>query len=513
MLREFARPTPQDQDNTEYFGSFEWRAGARQLRRDGCPVLLGSRALELLAVLIEGRGSTLSKDRLLNLAWPGVVVAENNLSVQIAALRKLLGEDAIQTVSGRGYRWAWPLSAQAPADSSGQRRPSIAVLAFSNPSGDDTQDYLAEGLASDIEAALSRSPWLFVVCAAGSGHLQNLAAADAAHAMGVSYLVRGSVRRSDDGLRVSAELTHRGSLVWAERFDRPMTELFALQDQITAQIVGAVEPVFLKREEQVASRSPLRDLQRWDLVMRARWHYWRSTYKHIEESKRLLTEVLKRVPDDPLSLALQAFNLSTEVWSGWSADPRASAQEARRLAQRAVSLDDQDAFAHFALGVALLSFGQLDAAVHEQQRALLLYPHFAAASAELGRLLIFKRDIAAGEAYVGQALACSPTDPRRSLWVFSLGLAAFMEQRHADGIRHAQAGITLRPDWFFNHLLLGACLASTGRNEAARDALTEGMRLSPRLTEKALRVGHPFVHDDDFNRYVAALKSAGWSSL
>lgn len=498
---------------TMHFGRFEWRPHEQQLRREGQPIALGARALDLLAELIAHRDRVVTKDELIAAAWPHVVVAENNLSVQMAALRKLLGDDAVQTISGRGYRWALPIIGPAAAHAASVRgKPSIAVLPFTNLSGDPGQDYVAEGLAADIEAALTRSPWLFVVSGTGAGRLRELSAGEAARQLGVAYLVRGTVRRSDSQLRVNAEMLNGDSVVWAERYDRPLADLFAVQDDISLAVVSTIEPLFLKNEEQTASRAASRDLQHWDLLMRARWHYWRSSLKDITEAKRLFQQALALRPDDSNTLSLLAFSLATEVWSGWSADPKASAVEARRLAMRAVAIDERDAFAHFALGVALLSFAELDRAIDEQRRAVDLYPQFAAASAELGRLLAYRGQSEEGERHIRRAMACCPTDPRKSLWVFSLGIACVVDSRWADGAAHARAAIGLRPDWFFNHQLLAACSAMHGDQSTARAAAAEAMRLAPRLTIAALRAGNPFARPTDRDRYEQALHEAGWRS-
>ena len=496
------------------FGRFEWRPGQRQLLADGRALAMGARSLDLLDVLIVNRDRVMAKNELLEQAWPGLVVEENNLSVQISALRKVMGEDAISTAPGRGYRWAAPVEGSAASDGMRRAKPSIAVLPFANLSGTPEQEYFADGLAEDIVSSLSRSPWIFVVASSASFQLRDAreTVPEICLRLGVQYLVRGSVRKAGARLRVSAELIDGASsdVVWAERYDRPFDDLFEVQDEITAKIVGTVEPAFLKQEEQRAAHGGARDLAHWDLVMRARWHYWRSSQRHSREASRLLEQAIRLRPDDVAALSLQAFCLATEIWSGWALDPKANAVEARRLATRAVAIDDLDAFAHFALGVVLLSFGELEAAMAEQRLALALYPHFAAAAAELGRLLAFSGETAEGERLTRKAIADSPTDPRMALWVFGLGIACFVDARYAQAAEHARWAITLRRDWFFHHFLLAASLSQDGQPEAASASLAEGVRLVPGFSLAALRVGHPFKRDADRDRSVGALRDAGW---
>ncbi len=503
-------------DKRVRFGAFDWCPLRRQLLADGeREVELGARAFDLLGVLIDNRDRVMTKGDLLAMVWPDTVVAENNLTVQVSTLRKVLGEAAIATVPGRGYKWAVPV--EVPAESALQRRakPSIAVLPLANLSGEAGEDYFADGLTEDIVASLSRSPWIFVVASSSSMQFRDprAASAEVCRALGVQYLLRGTLRHAGQRIRVAVELIHGSSdeVVWAERYDRPAADLFDVQDEVAARIVGTLEPAFLKREEQRAASHTHRDLQHWELLMRARWHYWRSSQRHSLEAKRHLELALKRRPSDVATLSLLAFSLATDVWSGWAHDARGTAMEARQLAMRAVALDDGDAFAHFTLGVTLLGFGELDAAIAEQRRALALYPHFAAAAAELGRLLAFSGETAEGARLTRQAIADSPSDPRMALWVFGLGIASFVEGRPAEAADHARTAITLRRDWFFNHLLLATSLAHLDALPAARNALDEGLRLLPTLSLAALRVGHPFRHAADRSRYIQGLRAAGWT--
>jgi TolB-like protein len=497
------------------FGPFEWCPVRRQLIADGeRPVSLGARAFDLLGVLLDNRDRVMSKGDLIDRVWPDTVVEENNLSVQVSVLRKVLGDTAIATVPGRGYKWALPVEAPAAAAPVRRTKPSIAVLPFANLSGSADKDYFADGLAEDIVASLSRSPWLFVVASSSSLQFRDsqIAPAAACQALGVQYLLRGSVRSTEQRLRIAVELIagNGDEVVWAERHDRPAADLFEVQDEIAAKIVGALEPAFLQREEQRSVTRIHRDLQQWDLLMRARWHYWRSTQRHSLEAKQLLEQAIRLHPADGAALSLLAFCLATDVWSGWATDPRSAALEARQLATRAVAIDDRDAFAHFTLAVTLLSFGELDGAIAEQRRALALYPHFAAAAAELGRLLAFSGETEEGCRLIRQAMTDSPTDPRRALWIFGLGIASFVDRRYADAAAHARSAITLRRDWFFNHLLLASSLAHLDDNLAAHQALAEGLRLLPTLSLSALRAGHPFRRDADRTRYIEGLRAAGW---
>lgn len=457
--------------------------------------------------------------RLQQLAGPSAICVSDEVRHDAVADTRVDFEDlGFRELKGVRY----PVRVWRVADASGSsgvalpgsEKPSIAVLPFANISGEPDQDYFADGLAEDITSSLSQSSWLFVIAHSSAciHRDADLPAAVVCRELGVRYLVTGSVRRAGGQMRITAELTdgHSGKSVWSSRFDRPVQDLFAVQDEITATIVGTIEPLYLRREEQRAVSSGPRDLQHWDLLMRARWHYWRSTRKHSVDCQRILSQAIALKPDDVTGLSLLAFSYLTDVWSGWAVDPKAVIGEAHRLSLRAVTLDDHDSFAHFTMGVAMACMGNMPRAIAEQRRALQIYPHFAAAAAELGRLLAFSGQTAEAVPLVKRAMAASPSEPRVSLWLFTLGICDFIDGDYGNAATHAAAAITHRPDWFFNHYLHAACLSAHGEQARAREALAEARRLLPRFDLHTLKVGHPFVRDEHRERYVKALKAAGW---
>lgn len=250
------------------FANVELLPAYRQLRVNAKVTPLGGRAYDLLLVLIEYRDRVVTKEELLATVWPGQVVEENNLTVQIAALRKVIGHDAISTVSGRGYRFTaqlvadspplgWPASPE-PAALAGQPAlalstgPSIAVLQFDNLSGDPSHDYFADGIVEEIMTAQARMKTFFVV-ARNSSFVHKRRAVDVKAMggdIGVLYVLAGSVRRAGGRLRITAQLIDAcdGHHVWAERFEGAVDDVFALQDQITDRIVLALEPNIRKAE-------------------------------------------------------------------------------------------------------------------------------------------------------------------------------------------------------------------------------------------------------------------------
>lgn len=502
------------------FSNFVLRPVERQLLADGRPLTLGARAFDVLSALVARAGSLVSKSELFELVWPGVVVEENNLQVHISTLRKLIGPELITTIPGRGYRFTGQVAdaggarpAAVPAPTSLSAR-SIAVLPFGNLSNDPEQEYFSDGLAEDIIAKLTRSPWLHVIARNSSFRYRQPSPepADVCRDLGARYLVTGSVRRSGPMMRVTAELVDGQSnkTLWSQRFDRPLDALFEVQNEISTSIVSAIEPVYLRREEYLTSQLATPDMKHWELLMRARWHFWLSTREHVEAARTHVKQALELKPDDPPSLSLLAFTHMSRVWAGWSANAREDIMEANRLALRAVRQNDTDPFAHFTLGTALSFTGNIPQAIAELEYALTLYPQFAAAAGELGRLLAFAGRTQEAIEYVLQAADSSPHDPHLSLWIRTRGIACFIDGNYEEASRYAQQATTKRSDWFFNYYLLAACQEAAGRHEDALKSVQHAQTFGP-YPMHALRMGHPFMDERVQERFVGFLRQAGWT--
>ena len=251
------------------FGRFRFDLGRRELWRDGVPVRLGSRALDVLSVLAAARGDVVTKDELLARVWPGLVVEENNLQVQVSALRKALdenksGESYLVTVPGRGYRLIGLIgSSNEPALPD---KPSIAVLPFQNMSDDPQQEYFADGMAEDIITALCHMRWLFVI-ARDSSFVYKGRTVDVKQVgreLGVRYVVEGGVRKAAHRVRITAQLidASTGAHLWADHFDGDREDIFDLQDQVTASVVGAIAPKLEQAEIERAKRKPTESSRR-----------------------------------------------------------------------------------------------------------------------------------------------------------------------------------------------------------------------------------------------------------
>jgi len=234
-------------------GEFEVRPAERRVLVHGAPVALGARAFDLLLALIEHRDRVVGKDELLARVWPGMVVEENNLTVQVSSLRKVLGNDAITTVAGRGYRFTLPLreaevSAVRPSAtaSASQNLPVIAVLAFDNLSNDPEMQFFSDGVSEEIIQRLSRGANLKVIGRTSSFQFRGEHKAEAAERLNCAYVLDGAIRRAAGRVRISAHLVEAASrtTLWSDGYDRSLEDIFAVQDEIAVAIAKALDRAF-----------------------------------------------------------------------------------------------------------------------------------------------------------------------------------------------------------------------------------------------------------------------------
>ncbi len=401
----------------------------------------------------------------------------------------------------------------SPISRSPSEKPSIAVLLFRHQPGDPDQAYFAEGMADDIIGGLARSRMMRVTSRQSSFAY---AAEDAStsrmcETLGVRYLVRGQIRRMGPAMRVTVDLTdgEQNETIWAGRYDRPLIDLFSVQDEITTSIVATIEPALLGREQKLAVERN-RGLQHWDLLMRGRYHFWRATREDLATATDLLTQALALAPDDAATLALLAMTELGEVWAGTRRDVLEMLRQAYDYAMQAVAADPRDSGAHHALGIVLSFMGQSEQAAAEQRLALELNPTSAPVRGELGRLLAFQGETDEAIASAEEAIRLSPTDPHVWLWYRSKAIASFCAGRTSEAAEHALDACARRPDYFFLHFLVAACQAASGNVEAARSACAQGLLLHPKYSIRALTIGHPFSRTVDMENYLSALRLAGW---
>ena len=501
------------------FGPFVLDAASGALSRRGAPVPVSYRGLRLLAEFLKRPGDDLSKSELMDAAWPGLMVEESNLSVQIASLRKLLGArpgggEWIATAPRVGYRFAGEVQAVAAREEEdAEVAPSIAVLRFENLSQDVEQQYFADGLAEDIITRLSRLRWLFVSARNSSFTFRGKAldVREIGRALGVRYVLNGSVRRSDKRLRIAAQLSDAatGRQVWAERYDVELADFFAIQDQIAESVIGAVEPQLYAAEHQrVQSRRP-ESLDAWGYVMRAMPFAWTwLSAKDIATAQDLLKRALEIRPDYPRALSLLAWSRAAAYQLGWS-QLQETIEEARALARKAIRTDPDDPWPHFAAGYAYAVSRRFEEAVAELTEAIDLNPSFAFAHMIFGCAYGYGGMPDDGLHHLAMATRLSPRDFTRSAHLSTCGLCHFVAGRFDQAADCERRAVDLHPDFGTAWRTYAASAGMAGRREEAARALKEAKRLQPSLSLAWVESFHPIVKASDRAVYIEGLRAAG----
>lgn len=354
-------------------------------------------------------------------------------------------------------------------------RPSIAVLAFENMSGDPEQVYFSDGITADIITALSRSPWLFVIARNTSFTYKNsrVDVRQVATELGVRFVLEGAVRRSGDRIRVTAQLIDgdTGGHVWSDRYDGQTQDVFDLQDEITRQVTASIQTaVHLSTIEEPVERLSRPDLTVWELTMRA-WHLlYDFTPEAFSAAKTLLERALALDPESAEANMILSLINHHEALMGFAADTRAAMEAAYALAQRAVRLDDRNEYTHWALGISCWGLRRHDEGIAALERAVELNPNCSLAHGSLGTALgIAGRT---EEAITRQEIAIrmNPRDPSIFFRFSGLALAHYQAGRYAEAAEWAEKSTRRMPRWYFAHFILAASLVALNRVEDARQA-------------------------------------------
>lgn len=367
-----------------------------------------------------------------------------------------------------------------PASLSLPDKPSIAVLPFHNMSGDPEQEYFSDGMTEDIIAALSRLRWLFVI-ARNSTFTYKGQAVDVkkvGREMGVRYVLEGSVRKAGNRVRVSAQLieAENGNYIWAERYDRDLDDIFELQDEITATIIGNIEPELGGAELNRSKRKPVNNLNAWDSYLRARWHVNKGQSTEIlGECIRLCHRAIAASPTLACAHAELAFLHIAEVAFGFSGNREKSIQLAYDGARAAVKLDRKDATAHSVLGRVYDFRGQFEDAVREHKIALGLNPNSCAVHLYLASTYNHAGEPELVIPAVDQAQRLSPRDTSQWFMHMNKGFALSQLERHDEAIEELKAACHCSNDNYWSQLGLAVVLAQAGELQDASASLSAAM--------------------------------------
>ena len=508
----------------------------RELRCGADPIAVEPQVLDLLIYLIENNDRVVSKDDLIASIWGGRIVSDTTLTSRIYAARRAVGDSGrnqklIRTIARKGLRFVGEVirkadgeparTADPPPDDADKAmpqapalpdRPSIAVLPFSNMSGDQEQEYFSDGISEDIIMALSKLRWFFVIARNSSFLYKGKAVhmKQIGEDLGVGYVVEGSVRRSGDRVRITAQLNDvvNGSHIWAERYDRDFADLFAVQDEITEAIVAAIEPQLYAAENFRARRKPPGNLDAWDLVMRALSHYWRVTRQDHAIAQDLLEKAIAIDPHYGQALAVLSASYTFAAHMGW-VELKTVAPAAERAALAAIRADSEDPWAHHALGAVYLITRRFEDSLAEFELALRLNPNFSQAQNYYGTALGFCGRWQEGVEAAMRAIRLSPRDPSLALCYGSACLAQYIGRNYAEAIRLARIAIRLRSDYAGAHRVMTAATGMAGPAETAAAALQELRRAQPNISLAWVADHVPIQHDSDREHYLEGFRRAG----
>ena len=519
------------------FEHFELLPAYRQVLVNGQMVPLGGRAYDLLLMLIEHRDRVVGKDELLSKVWTGQVVEENNLTVQIAALRKAIGSETIATVSGRGYRFTaqgasqHPVPAAAPSQASAfepptlalPNIPSIAVLPFANLSGDPSHEYFADGMVDDIITALARMKAFFVI-SRNSTFVYKGRSVDVktvGRELGVRYVLEGSVRKDGDRLRITGQLIDAGDghHVWADRFDGSLDDIFALQDKITDAIALALEPSIRRAEFERTRVLPTSNVQAYDLGWRALAKLRPNTLRaDNDEALSLVARAVQLDPNFAQAKAMGALACVARVTEGYG--DAGDVKMGLRYAEQALAENTDDPIVLSQAGVALASLGfralgvrvlgfRYDEATRAIERALELSPNLITVQYCAATLRLFLGDSDASIAHWERCARIGPLDPVKTMFTVGVGGAHMLAGRYEQALAAAQFAALESPNYAMGQRLVVANLGFMGRMDEARIAAKRMLELIPAFTVfKYLSVA-PYQSAEFRKKSAAIYRAAG----
>jgi adenylate cyclase len=417
----------------------------------------------------------------------------------------------------------WKIFFQPPAFSIGSARkegkaldqpekPSIAVLPFTNMSSDPGQDYLSDGITESVITTLSKIPNLFVIARNSTFYYKGkqVKIQQAAAELGVRYVLEGSVQRTGDRIRVNAQLidASTGSHLWADRYDRGMKDIFAVQDDITIEITRALRVELIEGDQaRLWAKQETKNLEAYEKALQARALSQRGTRQDNTRARQLFGEAIELDPGFVSAYAALGWTYFWDARFGWSENKDESLGKAFEQATNAISLDDNLEDGHLLLAAIHLLRQDWDRANIEAERAVALNPNGADAYSVLAGIVSCCGRWEEGIAYAQRAIQLNPFPPVH--YYHWLGRAYFMTSRYGEAVTTWRKALRVNPDYLDAHLYLAACFASMGRRREAAAEAAEVLRLDPEFSIDSYVRTLPFRNEEDIKRHVASLAKAG----
>lgn len=433
------------------FGPFLLQPAQRRLLQNGQTVVLGPRAFDLLCELVARPGELLSKDRLLTAVWRGVVVEEANLHVQISQLRKVIGNDAVATVPGQGYRFTSTVHT-APAQAAPTRRLSVIVLPFVEPRAPPDQAYFADALTDDITTQLSKIKGSFVIGAPTAlTYGRNVSDFTAVTGeLGVRYALQGRIHRDGDEIEINARLSdaRTGAIIWSDSLVLPLGHVGQVRRELVARLAKALDLQLAQAEAAHSVNASPSSIEAIDLVMQARnIGGWNWSREHYEWALRLYDQALQLEPGNTEALARRASLLSNfaNAWPGPNIDAQIAQAQADAL--QALRMDSLDPIAHLALSQVRQQQYRLEEAAAHADTALELDPNSVMALQWRAELHRYAAESSLGFDLLKRAMALSPHDPHRWIFFARMGWLNIHLGRHEEALPWMERSAALHAHW------------------------------------------------------------------
>ena len=517
------------------FGDCALDTGRRELRRGSGLVEIEPQVFDLLEFLIRTRDRVASRDDLLEAVWQGRIVSESTLSSRINSARAAIGDDGtaqrlIRTLPRKGIRFVGEVREQrgslpeeapkppagngVPVPAPATDGPAIAVLPFANMSGDAESDYFADGMAEEIITALARCGGILVI-ARNSSFIYKGKSVDVREVgrdLGVGYVLEGSLRRSGDQLRITAQLieTATGMHIWADRFDGRMHETFDLQDRIAATAAAVIEPRLRFAEVQRAKRNPPRSMDAYDKWLRAVADATEFTQTSMASALKHLDEALQIDPDYALAMASAAYYRALCEFQGWIHYADEDRAKAARLARRAVEIDREDVNVLWQAAFTIWTFERDGPTSRELfRRAMMINQNSAIALTMAGWVEAAIGSPAEARRLIERSQRLNPRHPRGWFMATGMAIACIGEGNYEEAVDWAKRALAANRTFAVALRALVVALVNVGQLDRARVALDELLAGDPGLTVSVLQRRLNYFHAALLQTYITAFRSVG----
>jgi adenylate cyclase len=390
-------------------------------------------------------------------------------------------------------------------------KPSIAVLPFSNLSGDPEQEYFSDGLTEEIISTLSRVPKLFVIARNSTFTYKGkpVKVQQVAEELGVRYVLEGSVRKGGDKVRITAQLIDAltGNHLWAQKYDRNIDDIFAVQDEITKKIITAMQIKLTEGEQVRAAEKGTNNLEAYLKCLQAYEYFYQLNPESNAKAKQLIEEAIALDPEYAWAYYVRARTNVLDVWLGTSKSPRQSIGKAMGLLKKAIALDDTFAEAHGTLGFLYSMARKYDKGIAEAEKAVALNPNSAESHYRLGKTLSFASRWEESIPEYKKAIRLDPIPPGNHLW--SLGVSYAYTGQYEEAIEWCEKAVRQDPDDLLARIMMTAVYTWAGRDEEARVEAAEVLRIQPKFTVKGWERRLRYKNQEDNERAIRALRKAG----